>query len=70
VLIAAVSNDKTVESIQERLRKTILALDIAYMEAHLSIENVTNPLAKQRLLQQSESISALIGAARTLIRAM
>ena len=70
MLIAAVSNDKTVESIQERLRKTILALDIAYMEAHLSIENVTNPLAKQRLLQQSESISALIGAARTLIRAM
>src|SRR5690349_12652168 len=58
------------EPIEERLRKALLALDVAYMQAHLCIGNIRNPVARQRLLAQSESIASQIDTARQLVRSM
>jgi hypothetical protein len=60
----------TREPIEECLRKALLALDVAYMQAHLCIGNIRNPLARQRLLMQSEGIASQIDAARQLVRSM
>ena len=62
--------DGTRAPIEERLRKALLALDVAYMQTHLCIGNIRNPRARQRLLAQSESIASQIDAARQLVRSM
>jgi hypothetical protein len=58
------------EPIEEGLRKALLALDVAYMQAHLCIGNIRNPVVRQRLLMQSEGIASQIDAARQLVRSM
>lgn len=62
--------DETREPIEERLRKTLLALDVAYMQAHLCIGSISDPLTRQQLLAQSERIASQIDAARQLVRSI